>query len=80
MDKTTNVFNWTISTTDGGSVTYADRARHQVLLDEDGELSHVFGGVRRDDETDFTLTAVQPVHTSKTLRAGAGPPTLSVDA
>ena len=36
-------------------------------LNEDGELSHVYGGVRRDSTTDFTLTAVQPVHTSKTL-------------
>lgn len=67
MDKTTNVFNWSIATVGGGSVTYADRARHQVLVDTNGELSHVFGGVRRDDVTDFTLTAVQPVHTSKTL-------------
>ena len=68
MDKTQNVFNWTIGLDDGGSVTYADRARHQVLLDADGELSHVYGGVRRDSETDFTLTAVQPCHTSKTLK------------
>ena len=68
MDKTTQPFNWTIELEGGGSVTYADRARHQVLLDGDGELSHVYGGVRRDDATDFTLTAVQPVHTSKTLQ------------
>ena len=54
-----------------GSVTYADRARHQVLLNEDGELSQVFGGVRRDESTDFTLTAVQPCHTSKTLAEAA---------
>ena len=65
--RTQNVFNWTIQTANG-SVTYADRARHQVLLDADGELSHVYGGVRRDSQTDFTLTAVQPVHTSKTLK------------
>ena len=69
MDGTQNVFNWTIQTKGGGAVNYADRARHQVLLDADGELSHVYGGVRRDSETDFTLTAVQPVHTSKTLKA-----------
>ena len=68
MDKTTQPFNWTIELERGGSVTSADRARHQVLLDDDGELSHVYGGVRRDDATDFTLTAVQPVHTSKTLQ------------
>ena len=67
MDKTTQPFNWTIEL-ESGSVTYADRARHQVLLDDDGELSHVYGGVRRDEVTDFTLTAVQPVHTSKTLQ------------
>lgn len=67
MDKTTQPFDWTIQLQDGGNMTYADRARHQVLLDADGELSHVYGGVRRDSATDFTLTAVQPVHTSKTL-------------
>jgi hypothetical protein len=70
MDKTQNVFNWTIETV-GGHVTYADRARHQVLLNAQGELSHVFGGVRRDDETDFTLTAVQPCHTKATLQSQA---------
>ena len=62
-----NVFNWTIQTEDGHSVTYADRARHQVMLNEKGELAYVYGGVRRDDTTDFTLTAVQPCHTSATL-------------
>ena len=38
MDKTTQPFDWTIQLEDGGNVTYADRARHQVLLDENGEV------------------------------------------
>ena len=67
VDKETEPFTYTIETEDGGSVTYADRARHQVLVSSTGELTHVFGGARRDPETDFTSTLVQPVLTTASL-------------
>jgi hypothetical protein len=36
------------------------------MIPQVGDLSHVYGGVRRDETTDFTLTAVQPCHTKVT--------------
>ena len=67
VDRETQPFTYTVDTVGGGSVTYADRARHQVLVSSTGELTHVYGGARRDKETDFTSTLVQPVHTSESL-------------
>ena len=63
MDKHTEPFNMTFALDGGQSVTYTDRARHEVLLDEDGDLVAVYGGVK-EGQTDATLTAVQPVATA----------------
>ena len=46
----------------GRSVTYTDRARHEVLVDTHGQLIAVYAGVK-EGETDATLTAVQTVVT-----------------
>ena len=62
MDKHTQPFNMTYRLEDGRSVTYTDRARHEVLVDTHGRLLAVYAGVK-EGETDATLTAVQPVAT-----------------
>ena len=58
----TQPFNMTVGLIGGRSVTYTDRARHEVLVDPSGAIVAVYGGVKEGD-TDKTLTVVQPVTT-----------------